>query len=184
MAEQPKEYYEKKPGYIIKSGTEIELTGEITDYAMFTDNGQGFQYTTDGQYRQVCHKTSYELCGSDNKSSDEPAKVIRGQKGDIIIEAVEGDLILRGKNIRIVALDGVGEVTVVSGKHFAVNAPVQSFKGSNSNTVMSNSASVGAQATDTTGNMQNSQTSGAEETEGSVLTRLLNIAKKFQQFLE
>jgi len=182
MPEQPKEYYEKKPGFIVKSGVE-DFAGKIIDYAVFTDNGQGFEYTTDGQYMQQCMKTSYEASGFDCKDG-EPAKIIRAKKGDIIIEAMDGDIILKGKNIRIVALDGTGEVTVVSGKHFAVNAPVQSFKGSNSNTVMSNSVSTGAQATDTTGNMQNSQTSGAEDTEGSILTRLLNIAKKFQKFLE
>jgi len=183
MSEQPKEYYEKKPGFVVKSGTKIDVTGEITDYAVFTDNNQGFQYTTDGQYRQQCRKTSYEACGLDNKDG-EPAKIIRAKKGDIVIEAIDGDIILKGKNIRVVALDGNGEVTVVSGKHFSVNAPVHSMKGSNSNTVMTNSVSIGAQATDTTGNMQNSQTSGAEDSEGSLLTRLLNIAKKFQKWLD
>lgn len=182
MTEQPKEYYEKKPGFVVKSGTE-SFDGKVTDYAVFTDHGQGFQFTTDGEHRQQCNKTSYELCGVDGKDG-QPAKVIRAKKGDIIIEAMDGDIILKGRNIRIVALDGTGEVTVVSGKHFAVNAPVQSFKGSNSNVVMSNSASIGAQAMDTTGNIQNSQTSGAEECEGSILTKLLNIAKKFQKFLE
>lgn len=182
MADQPKEYYEKKPGFVVKSGVP-DLYGNDIDYAVVTDNGQGFEYTTEGQYRQVCRKTSYEACGLDGNDG-EPAKIIRAKRGNIIIEAMDGDIILRGRNIRIVALDGTGEVTVVSGKHFAVNAPVQSFKGSNSNTVMSNSASTGAQATDTTGNMQNSQTSGAEDSEGSILTRLLNIAKKFQKFLE
>lgn len=181
MADQPKEYYEKKPGFVVKSGTP-DLYGNEIDYAVVTDNGQGFEYTTDGQYRQVCRKTSYEACGLDGNDG-EPAKIIRAKRGNIVIEAMDGDIILRGRNIRVVALDGTGEVTVVSGKHFSVNAPVQSFKGSNSNTVMSNSASTGAQATDTTGNMQNSQTSGAEDSEGSILTRLLNIAKKFQQFL-
>lgn len=182
MTDQPKEYYEKKPGFVIKSGTE-DLMGKITDYAVYTDYGQGFQFTTDGEHRQQCNKTSYELCGVDGKDG-EPAKVIRAKKGDIVIEAMDGDIIIRGKNIRFVALDGAGEVTVVSGKHFSVNAPVQSLKGSNSNTVMSNSASTGAQATDTTGNMQNSQSSGAEEGEGSLLSKLLSLAKKFQKFLE
>ena len=97
---------------------------------------------------------------------------------------MDGDIILRGKNIRIVALDGAGEVTVVSGKHFSVNAPVQNVKGGVSNTVMSNSASVGAQAVDTTGNMQNSQNSGVEESQSSILSQLLGIVKKFQKFLE
>jgi hypothetical protein len=183
MTDQPKEYYEKKPGFIVKSGTEIKFTGQKTDYAVFTDHGQGFEFTTDGQHKQFCNKTSYELCGADGKDG-EPAKVIRAKKGDIVIEAMDGDIILRGNNIRIVALDGTGEVTVVSGKHFSVNAPVQSMKGSNSNTVMSNSVSTGAQATDTTGNMQNTQSSGVEESQSSVLSQLLGIVKKFQKFFE
>lgn len=182
MTDQPKEYYEKKPGFVVKSGTP-DLMNRKIDYAVFTDYGQGFEFTQDGQHMQTCNKTSYDLSGIDGKDG-EPAKIIRAKKGDIIIEAMDGDIILRGKNIRIVALDGSGEVTVVSGKHFAVNAPVHSMKGSISNTVMSNSASVGAQATDTTGNMQNSQSSGAEEGEGSLLSKLLSLAKKFQQFLE
>jgi hypothetical protein len=36
MSEQPKEYYEKKPGFVVKSGTKQELTGKTTDYAVFT----------------------------------------------------------------------------------------------------------------------------------------------------
>ena len=97
---------------------------------------------------------------------------------------MDGDIILRGKNIRIVALDGAGEVTVVSGKHFAVNAPVNSIKGGISNTVMSNSASTGAQATDTTGNMQNTQSSGVEKSQSSILSQLMGIVTKFQKWLD
>jgi hypothetical protein len=182
MTDQPKEFYEKKPGFVVKSGTP-DLMGKTTDYAVFTDHGQGFQYTTDGEKRDSCNKTSYELCGIDG-TDGVPAKVIRAMRGDIIIEAVDGDIVLRGKNIRVVALDGSGEVTINSGKHFSVNAPVQSLKGSNSNTVMSNSVSTGAQAVDTTGNMQNSQNSGVEESQSSVLSRLLGIVKKFKSFLE
>ena len=57
MSEQPKEYYEKKPGFVVKSGTKQELTGKTTDYAVFTDNSQGFQFTTDGEHTQVTRKT-------------------------------------------------------------------------------------------------------------------------------
>lgn len=182
MPEQPKEYYEKKPGFVVKSGT-TDATGKTVDYAVFTDNCQGFEFTTDGNHTQIANKTSYDISGVDG-TDKVPAKVIRAKKGDIIIEAMDGDIILRGKNIRIVALDGAGEVTVVSGKHFSVNAPVQNVKGGVSNTVMSNSVSTGAQAVDTTGNMQNSQNSGVEESQSSILTQLLGIVKKFKAFLE
>jgi hypothetical protein len=183
MADQPKEYYEKKPGFVVKSGTIQDVTGKTVDYAVFTDNNQGFQFTTDGDHTQVTNKTSYELSGIDG-TDGVPGKVIRVKKGDIVIEAMDGDIILRGKNIRIVALDGNGEVTVNSGKHFSVNAPVQSMKGATSNTVMSNSASVGAQATDTTGNMQNTQSSGVEKSQSSILSQLMGIVTKFQKWLD
>ena len=47
MTENPKEYYEKKPGYEVKSGT-VDAAGKKIDYAVFTDNGQGFEYTQEG----------------------------------------------------------------------------------------------------------------------------------------
>jgi len=49
---------------------------------------------------------------------------------------------------------------------------------------MSNSSSVGAQTTDTTGNMQNTQSTGVEESQSSILSQLLGIVKKFQKFFE
>jgi hypothetical protein len=183
MTDQPKEYYEKKPGFVVKSGTKQDVTGKTIDYAVFTDNAQGFEFTTDGNHTQIANKTSYDISGIEG-TDKVPAKVIRAKKGDIIIEAMDGDIILRGKNIRIVALDGAGEVTVVSGKHFAVNAPVNSIKGGISNTVMSNSASTGAQATDTTGNMQNTQNSGVEKSQSSILSQLMGIVTKFQKWLD
>ena len=63
MTEQPKEYYEKKPGFVVKSGTEDALRRRI-DYAVFTDNGQGFEYTQDGKKFDVCRGTSLEITGS------------------------------------------------------------------------------------------------------------------------
>lgn len=183
MTDQPKEYYEKKPGFVVKSGTKQDVSGKTIDYAVYTDNAQGFEFTTDGNHTQIANKTSYDISGIEG-TDKVPAKVIRAKKGDIIIEAMDGDIILRGKNIRVVALDGAGEVTVVSGKHFSVNAPVQSMKGGTSNTVMTNSASVGAQATDTTGNMQNTQSSGVEKSQSSILSQLMGIVTKFQKWLD
>jgi hypothetical protein len=181
--QQPKEYYEKKPGFVVKSGTKQDVSGKTVDYAVYTDYSQGFEFTTDGNHTQIANKTSYDISGVEG-TDNVPAKVIRAKKGDIIIEAMDGDIILRGKNIRVVALDGAGEVTVVSGKHFSVNAPVQSLKGGISNTLMTNTASVAAQATDTTGNMQNTQSSGAEVSQSSILSQLLGIVKKFQKWLD
>lgn len=182
MTEQPKEYYEKKPGFIVKSGTP-DLAGKKIDYAIFTDLGQGFEYTQEGNKYDACKKTSYETMGKD-VNEGEPAKVIKATNGDIIIEAVAGDLILRARNIRIVAMDGSGEVTINSAKHVSIQAPIQSFKGTNLNTVMSNNISLGALSIDSTGIMQNTQNTGSEEQQSSILSQLLGVVKKFKKFLE
>lgn len=182
MSEENKKiYYEKKPGFTIKSGT-TDAAGKQIDFCIFTDNGQGFEYTVEGNKFDRCDKTSYELCGSDVQES-EPAKVIRATNGNIHIEALNGEVVIKAKNIRLVAQDGSGEVTITSAKHFSVNAPVQNFKGSISNNVMSNSASTGALAVDTRGEIQNSATSGSEDNEGSILTQLLKISQKFKDWI-
>lgn len=181
MTDQPKEYYEKKPGFIIKSGTK-DAAGKTTDFAIFTDNAQGFQYTTDGNKLDLSKKTSYEICGVEGKQG-EPAKIIRAKKGDIIIEALEGDIVLRGMNIRIEAKDGVGEITINSTKQIAMNAPITNVKTSNMNVAASNNISMGAAAVDTTGSIQNTQTTGMEESQAGILGRLLSILKKFSNFI-
>jgi hypothetical protein len=181
MTDQPKEYYEKKPGFVIKSGTK-DAAGKKTDFAIFTDNAQGFQYTADGNKLDHCNKTSYEVSGTDCKNN-EPAKVIRAKNGDIIIEALNGDIILRGMNIRIEAKDGVGEVTISSPKQIAMNSPITNVKSTNVNMVASNNFSVGAQAVDTNGNVQNTQSTGTEEAQASILGKLLSIIKKFKNFI-
>lgn len=175
------EFYEKKPGFCIKSGT-TDAAGKKVDFAIFTDNAQGFEYTKDGVKLDKCNKTSYEICGIDGNEK-EPAKIIRAENGNIIFDAPNGEIIIRAKNIRIVAQDGSGEVTITSAKHFAVNAPLQNFKGTSSNTVMSNSASTGALAVDSRGEIQNSATSGSEDSEGSLLTQLLKISQKFKDWI-
>ena len=186
MADSPKkEYVDKKPGFVVKSGGVKDITGEGIDYAVFTDHGQGIIFNENGDHKQHCLKTSYDLSGTDpNMDKNDYAKVIRAKKGDIQIEALDGDIVIKANNIRIVGLDGNSEVTITSGKHVSINAPIQSFKGTNMNTVMSNSVSLGAQAIDTNGNIQNSANSGSEEKQSSILSQILGVVKKFKSFFD
>lgn len=183
MTDQPKEYYEKKPGFEVKSGT-VDAAGKKIDYAVFTDNGQGFEYTVEGNKYDTCDKTSYELCGKEITDRTQPAKIIRASNGNINIEAINGEVIIKAASIRLVAQDGSGEITLTSLKQIAMNAPVQTQKGAISNVIMTNSASIGAQAVDTNGNIQNTQSSGSDETESSILNKLLKINDKFKKFLK
>lgn len=182
MTDQPKEYYEKKPGFSVKSGVN-GVDGKPLDYSLITDEGQGFQYTKEGNKLDACNKTSYEICG-EQCNDGEPAKVIKAKSGNIVIEALGGDIILKARNIRIVAVDGSGEITINSNKQVSIQAPIQSFKGTNMNTVMSNGISFGALTIDSTGLMQNSSNTGTEEQQSSVLSQLLGVVKKFKSFFE
>lgn len=182
MTDQPKEYYEKKPGFVVKSGVK-DVAGKFIDYSVITDLGQGFQYTQEGNKLDACKKTSYEICGEET-SENEPAKVIKAKSGNIVIEALGGDIILKARNIRIVAVDGSGEITINSNKQVSIQAPIQSFKGTNMNTVMSNGISFGALTIDSTGLMQNTSNTGTEEQQSSILSQLLGVVKKFKSFFE
>ena len=97
----PKQFVENAPGFVIKSGTR-DAAGKNIDYAMFTDRGQGFEYTHEGNKHDVTNKCSSEVCG-EFVGKDEVAKSIYAMGGNIVIDAKDGDIILKGLNIRIEA---------------------------------------------------------------------------------
>ena len=181
MTEQPKEYLDKKPGFVIKSGIK-DAQGAKVDFSIITDYGQGFEYRVDGVKLDHCNAQSYEECGRDVKAGT-PAKIIRAKRGDIVIEALDGDIILRANNIRIQAKDGNGDPTINSTKQIALNSPIVNAKSSNLNLVASNSASIAAQATDTVGNIQNTQAASVDIGQASILGKLLGVLTKFRKFL-
>lgn len=182
MTEQPKEYYEKRPGFEIKSGVP-DGAGRTIDYSIITDNAQGVQYSTDGTKFDLTNGTSYEACG-ENCQPNEPAKIIRARNGNIIIEAMAGDIILRARNIRIEAIDATGEVTVTSAKQIALTSPIQSFKSTNSNAVATNNHTVAGNVVEDTAGMVKTSSVATDETQGSFLGSLMKVIQKFKKWLE
>lgn len=183
MTNQPKRHIDKKPGYETKSGT-TDPDNKKTDLAMFTDNGQGFHYSKEnGMKLDLCFGTSYELCGADITTDGIPGKVIRAENGNINIEAMNGEVVIKAKSIRLVAQDGSGEITLVSAKQVAINSPIQNFKGTVSNTVMTSTADTAALAAGVRGEIQQTSSSGDADNEGSILTQLLRISEKFRAWI-
>ena len=160
MADQAKEYYEKKPGYVVKSGC-LNAAQQPIDYSVTTDAGQGFQYTLDGNKYDVCNKTSMEVCGILGQENV-PAKVIRADIGDIILEALSGEIVLRARSIRIVAQDGSGEVTINAGKNITIKGPIANIDATNLNLSGKNNVSVGAGAYESFGKVSQSEVKGTE----------------------
>lgn len=153
-------YTDKKPGFVVKSG-ERDYAGKVIDYSVTTDCNQGFQYTVDGTKFDACDGTSYEICGF--KGQDEiPAKVLRGVKGDIVIEALDGDIILKGRNIRIVGTGADSEVTINSLKNATIKSPVTNVEGTNVNVSGKQSIGLGGGSTEVFGKMSESQVKGTD----------------------
>ena len=186
MAEQGKYYFKQYPGFRVSSGVTIKQGGDkgrTTDWVTITDDGQGIGFYRDGLSRIKTKKTSLDLCGEGCKE-DEPAKIIQAENGAIIIEALFGDIVLKGRNVRIMATAHDGEVTVVSPKHFHVKAAIQNMQGTNINILAAKDlTSCGTQVTSTAGLNHNSSTLG-DEKKGSFLTKLLALFDKAKKFLE
>lgn len=179
-SQYPKQYVDKRPGFSIKSGT-TDHSGKKIDYSMLTDNAQGFEYTQDGYKYDVTNKSSVEVVGQFAKK-DEIAKGIFAVGGDIVIDAMDGDVIIKGMNIRIQAVDGSGEVTIFANKQIQQNASVVNTKGAKVNILATNSAQIAGQTVDTRGNIQNASTSGSEDTQGDVLTQIMSAIKNFKNW--
>ena len=166
----PKQYIEKHPGFVIKSGTR-DAAGKNIDYAVFTDNAQGFEYTQEGNKFDVTNKSSTEVCG-EFVGKDEVAKSIYAMGGNIVIDAKDGDIILRGLNIRIEANDGSGEVTIIAPKQIQERAPIINMKGSKINVVATSSAIIAGQTTDVRGNIAENSSSGTEDSQGGIMSKI------------
>ena len=100
----------------IVKGSTIPIHGK-TDYAMFTNKGQGFGFFEDGDHVVVCDKTSYESVGNEmpaNNDGGNPmnlAKWICAKNGDIKIEAPNGTIHLEARNIHIKAIGCEGDAS-------------------------------------------------------------------------
>jgi hypothetical protein len=186
MTDQPKEFYDKKPGFVVKSGVQEKTTKKTIDYAVITDLGQGFMYTQDGNKYDTCDQVSYDLSGCDKGKpvpEGQPAKIIRTESGDIIIEALSGDIIIRGKHVRIEATDGNGEVTITSPKQISISAPISSVKGTNTTIYGSKSVDVAGQAVDTASGLIPTRGSLVDLLQGTIIGKILGVLTKFQKFL-
>jgi hypothetical protein len=165
MAQQPNEYYEKFPGGFQVSSGVPGIDGKLTDYSVTTDQGQGFIYTQEGNKWDVTNQHSYDLSGCSPKDpipSDQPAKIIRAASGSIHIEALNGDIVLRARNIRIIAEDGSGEVTIQSGKNITIKGPIANIDGTNVNIQGKSNVAMGGGSVETFGKMSSSQLKGTD----------------------
>ena len=179
---QPKEFYCKYQGFEFKSGVDGG-DGRTIDWQVITDNLQGIRFCTDGSHFQLCYGTSYELCGQD-VGKDEPAKIIRAKNGDIHIDAMAGDIVLKGMNIRIQASDPSGECTITAGKQIATKSAVTSVSATKVNINGTQDVGMTGSTVNSHGKLQNTQSQATDEKQASFLGQIMQAIKKFKQLLE
>lgn len=184
MTEQNKQHIEQKQGFKIKSGTTDKETGSTVSYQMVTDEGNGIAFMKDGGSAFVATGTSREVVGHNITDPDRvPAKVIIAKNGDIRLEAEFGDIILKAKNIRLVATDGSGEVTINAPKHFLANAPIATIKGTDTKITGTKSVDVLGTSVESGGQISNDSGSSVDSTQGSFLGALFGVLKKVKKAL-
>ena len=127
--------------YVVQSGqssihgdTLYELqTQEAQSFAFHSGTGQGGSGGGPGTGKAVLYTPgmSMEVLGeglkvrNNNDISQLPAKIIKCKKGDIIIEAENGDITLRGRNIPLDAFGGGqdGQLNVKATRVATVDSP-------------------------------------------------------------
>lgn len=180
-----KEYFANYPGFRIESGVVIpegSLKGKEVDLDCITDNGQGWAYYKDGYFKSICHGTSYEVCGMRNEVNDY-SKILTAASGHIMIDAQDGDIILKGRNVRITAEDGQGEISLVSGKHVYIKGAVTHIRGTNVNILSTNNLSLAATFVESQGAVGNEAGTQTDLFQGSFLGQIFKWMEKFKDFL-
>lgn len=178
---QGKEWWQQGFGYRIEGG--FTEAGKEISYSMITDEGTGFRYYKTGDYWNINDRSSVERCGI-RLNDKEVAKLIQADNGDIEIRAPGGQITLMAKNIRIVAEDGDGEITLQAGKILEADAPTSRVKGTNVDITAVSGAQVMGSYADMTAGVQQSSSSLTDITQGSFVGAVLNVLGNIKKYLE
>ena len=123
-----KNYYRRNyPNLNMTSGHISEAHG-VSEYIVATDTGQSIQFYKQGNGKIVARK-SLELVAGDKATNKDVSISIRAEDGHIVIEALEGDLTLRGNNVILEATDAEGAIVSKSPKVFHVKSPEIELQG-------------------------------------------------------
>ena len=163
---------ENKLGFRVTSGvtlTDGELKNEVTDYTMFTDEGQGIAWYKNGLHRLVTNGCSYETVGVGKRGEqkeNQPAKLICASTGNICLECQDGDVLIKGRNIRF---EAENELTLVSSKHISLDCSVLNLKGTNTIILATQRLSQGANCLEAEGGAGNESGSSTAAFKGGFL---------------
>lgn len=154
-------------------------------FSLLTEDNTGIQFFRNGDSLFITDKTSTEVVGKNiPPNSDIPAKIIHAVNGDIVLDAKQGDIVLRGLNIRIEGIDGLGgEVTINSSKTVQIGAPnVKVQSDGNVNMTAASSFSAAGGSLMSHGEYTNETTAGTDILQASFFGKILSAIKRFKDF--
>lgn len=180
---------EQSSGYDIETLAAAKIYSNVNyrnnniEYGVTTDGGNSIFLQKDGKKAEYCPSTSYELVG-ELCNEGEPGKLIIAKSGNIHLEAQDGDIILKAKNIRIVAEDGSGEVTLRSGKIVDIKSPYLKQDATNISTSASGNMEVMAGTISKTAQIQNNDGTSTDLLQGTFLGKIFSGLQSLKKFFK
>lgn len=163
----------------------IDSTDEY-HFSLVTDAISGFMFKKDGSSALGVPKTSVEVVGRKlDPNGKEPAKMIRAENGDIVLDACHGNIILRGANVHIEGNSALGgQVTINSSKITQIDSPIFNAKTDYTTLAATGAFSASGGSHESNGEFANESTKGTDEEDASFFGRILSAIKKFKKFFE
>ena len=109
------------PGFTISSGTDTLAHGR-SELCLTTETSQGIHFYEQGNCK-LGSRNSIELRTGDKATGKDVAVTISAENGHIVIEAPNGNLVLRGNNVLIEATEADGQMTFKSKRNLKIDSP-------------------------------------------------------------
>ena len=114
-------YRRAYPGFTISSGTDTLAHGR-SELCLTTETSQGIHFYEQGNCK-LGSRNSIELRTGDKATGKDVAVTISAENGHIVIEAPNGNLVLRGNNVLLEATEADGQMTFKSKRNLKIDSP-------------------------------------------------------------
>lgn len=114
-------YRRAYPGFTISSGTDTLAHGR-SELCLTTETSQGIHFYEQGNCK-LGSRNSIELRTGDKATGKDVAVTISAENGHIVIEAPNGNLVLRGNNVLIESTEADGQMTFKSKRNLKIDSP-------------------------------------------------------------
>ena len=168
--------------YRFEAGTKSFANGDI-ELGLSTPTKQGINMYKNGNCDFAINGTLKEVSGFNVKNPEQYARIIDADKGSILIQALNGTITLKARNIRLVGVDGTeGEVTIQASKIVNMDAPTVSGQGTNISFAGANKTQIAGTSLDLATSTKASCASGLDTDSSSIMGQILKAIKDFKEF--